>query len=259
MLFDSHCHLPFNKEQANMILESAKAEDVVKVVNIGTSLEDSKKALEVSKWFDNVYPTLAVYPHEDRDKDIDSLKIELEKLLRDTKKFVAVGECGIDISENPDGRPISEQIELFEMQIKLALDHNLPIIIHNRNADEQVIELLNKYKSAHLSGVAHCFASSWKTAQKYMDLNFYISFSGLITYPSRKSLLETVKNIPLDRFVVETDAPYLPPQGHRGEKNEPKYVRMIAQKVSEVKECPFDTICQNSYKNTHSLFNISNI
>jgi TatD DNase family protein len=257
MLIDSHCHLPHNLSEAKNLVEDAKSKGVEKFINIGTSVRYSKKAIETAEQLKNVYATVAVYPHDERGIALSILKDKLGALADSSKKVVAIGECGLDISENSENvRSVEEQAELFEMHIKLALEKDLPLIIHNRNGDEVVLKLLQKYKSPKLRGVAHCFASSWETAQKLLNLGFYLSFSGMITYPSRKGLLETVEKVPKDRFLVETDAPYLPPQGHRGEKNRPKYVKIVAQKVAEVRKVSFSEIEHISYNNTSCLFNL---
>lgn len=256
MLIDSHCHLPHNLEEAKSQVEDAKKEGVGKFINIGTSLRYSKKAIETAEQLEDVFATVAVYPHDERGIEINILEKKLGDLVAGSNKVVAIGECGIDIGSREGGRSSEEQAKLFEMHIKLAIEKDLPLIIHNRNGDDVVIKLLQKYKGPKLRGVAHCFASTWNTAKKLLDLDFFLSFSGMITYPSRKELLETVEKVPEDRFLVETDAPYLPPQGHRGEKNQPKYVKIVAQKVAEVRKAPFSIIEHVSYSNTSRLFNL---
>lgn len=256
MLIDSHCHLPHNLEEAKILVEDAQKEGVVKFINIGTSIRYSKKAIEIAEQLENVYATVAVYSHDERGVSLDILERKLSDLVDSSEKVVAIGECGVDIDSTENRRSLQEQADLFEMQIRLALEKDLPLIIHNRDGDETVLNLLKKYKTPKLRGVAHCFATTWETAQELLKLNFYLSFSGMITYSSRKSLLETVEKVPEDRFLVETDAPYLPPQGHRGEKNQPKYVKIVAQKVAEVRKKPISVIENASYTNTSCLFNL---
>jgi TatD DNase family protein len=260
MLIDSHCHLPGKIEEAEKLIKSAEENDVVAFINIGTSIKENLKAIKTANYFKNVFATVAIYPHEDMGSSIESLQQHLEEALTKEKaKIVAIGECGADISNWEGGRNISDQLELFEMQIKLALKYDLPLVIHNRNADDQVISLLKKYKSADLKGVAHCFASSWEVAQKYLDMNFFISFSGMVTYPSRKELLTTIVNVPNDMFLVETDAPYLPPQGFRGQPNEPKNVKIVAQYIAEIKKESFESISKLAYDNTRRVFKLPRI
>ncbi|HLB51321.1 hypothetical protein A3F07_00055 [candidate division WWE3 bacterium RIFCSPHIGHO2_12_FULL_38_15] len=285
MLIDSHCHLPNNESEIKEWLNNAAQEGVKKTINIGTSLKDNERCIEIAEKYENVYATVGIYPHENLDTGIEELKQKLQQQIGSSKKIVGVGECGIDITKRQEEtknnnktkeRSLEDQIKLFEMHIELAMQNNLPLVIHNRNGDEQVINSLSKYtlsvtsaqdvkKTApanknQLKGVAHCFASSWETAQKLLELNFYISFSGLITYPSGKDLLETVQKVPLNKFLIETDAPFLLPQDIRSsnphQKNQPKYVRMIAQKVAETKGLPFELICSSSYQNTRKIFNL---
>jgi TatD DNase family protein len=256
MLVDSHCHLPHEKYLKNLeeIINEAKEAGVTKLINIGTSLEENKKAEEISRQHDNIYCALGIYPHEDLDKSFSEIRKQLSEDLKSTKKLVAVGECGIDISEWEGGRSLEGQKKLFELQIELAIESNLPLVIHNRNADAVILDTLLRYKQAR--GVIHCFSSSWEIAKKFLSLGYYLSFSGMITYPSRLELTEVVKNVPDDKFILETDSPYLPIHGHRGEVNYPKYVKIVAEKASQIKEKPFLEVSRLSYENTCRLFKI---
>ena len=202
MLIDSHLHFPHDENKVREQISGAEKEGIVKFINIGTSLKDSAKSIETAEKFENVYATVAVYPHDDKDKDTYTIMEHLKELALSSKKVVAIGECGIDLSEWKNGRSLDQQTELFEAQINLAIELGLPLIIHNRNGDE------------------------------------------------------TVQKVPNDRFLVETDAPYLPPQGHRGEKNEPKYVKITALKVAEIKDLPLQSIEDYTYENTTRLFHL---
>lgn len=267
MLIDSHCHLPPDQKFAKEIIDRARKENVTKFINVGTSIKDSNEAVSTAENFGDVFATVGVYPHEDQDKSVTEIKIELENLIRSSKKIKAVGECGIDLTNKSWERQLENQLGLFEMQIKLAIQNDLPIVIHNRNGDKHVIEMLNKFRGTKLTGVAHTFDGSWELAQKYLDLNFYISFSGFITFNSKSYLLKTVENVPLDKFLVETDSPYILPKGISKEQgaqqddskhpqNEPKNVRIVARKVSETKNLPVDVIHKRSLENTCTLFNL---
>ena len=259
MLIDSHCHIPhkkYNMTPEEVVLDAKKAE-VTKLISIGTSIEETDLVVRVASQFPNIYPTAGVYPHENKDVPLADLERDLRKVLSKYKEdVVGIGECGVDISNWENGRKVEEQVELFEMQINIAKESSLPLIVHNRNGDDQVLKLLEKYSGMELRGVVHCFDSDWDFAQKVLNLGFYISFSGLITYPNKKDLLEVVGKVPMNRFLVETDAPYLPPQEHRGQVNYPKYVRIIAEKVASVKEISISEIEENTYRNTCTLFGI---
>lgn len=263
MFIDSHCHLPDKKYKMDIdqIIREAKEVGVEKLVSVGTSLENSREVVELARQFDDIYAVVGVYPHEDLDKSLGEIETELRETLNSTrKKIVAIGECGLDVPNRDvpyKTRDIEEQRELFKMQLGLAVQRDLPAVIHNRNADPEIIDVLTHFKSTKLTGVSHCFSSNWEVAKELLHMNHYISFAGMITYPStRESLLEAVKNIPRDRLLVETDAPYLPPKGHRGEINYPKYVTITAEKLAQVRNTSLEEIENYTYKNTCRLFNI---
>lgn len=256
MLTDSHCHFPADPQEAQTWIDNAKKEGVTRFINIGTSTKDTERAIKIADMFPEVYATAAIYPHEEIDRSLDELKNELQQLISSSEKVVAVGECGIDVSNWEGGRKLEDQIELFEMQIQLSLENKLPLVIHNRNGDETVLKLLQKYKNQGVFGVIHCFSSNWETAKQFLDLGFYLSFTAMITYPNKKDPIEVVQRVSEDRFLLETDAPYLPPQGFRGQRNEPKYVRIVALKAAEVKNLPIETIEKCSYDNTSRLFRL---
>ena len=258
MLIDSHCHLIHKNYEIPLeqILSEAKEEGVDKFITVGTSIKENLIAMQTAEKIGNVYCSIGVYPHEDKEIEMKELENSLRENLKKSEKIVAIGECGIDISNWENGRSIDDQIALFEMQIEFAKENSLPLIIHNRNGDDKVLELLEKHYDFGLRGVVHCFNSNWEFAKKVLDLGFFISFTNLVTYPKKEYLLEVVENVPMDRFLVETDSPYLPPQSLRGEKSYPKYVRIVAEKVAQVKQKTFKEVSRSSYENTCRLFNI---
>ena len=258
MLIDSHCHLASEKYKLSPleIIKDAESFGVDKFITIGTSMRENNLAIETAELSPKIFCSVGIYPHEDKVASIDSLRTSLRENLNLSKKIVAIGECGVDISNWENGRTLDEQLEVFEMQIKFAKENKLPIIIHDRKGDDGVLKLLEKHSGSGFRGVIHCFDSSWEFAKKILDLGFYISFTNLVTYPKKDALLEVVRQVPMDRFLVETDAPYLPPQDHRGELNYPKYVKIVAEKVAQVKQKPFEEVCASSYENTCSLFDI---
>ena len=255
MLIDSHCHI-FDEKYENKtqkLLNEAQEFEVSKVITIGTSLEDSKELVNKIVEFENVFGTIGIYPQNDVDIKIETLIKNLEKIYKNSKKIVALGELGIDLVENMQ-RNKTDQIELFEAQLALASKLNLPVVIHNRNGTDIVYDILKKFQ---LKGVLHCFVDDWDTAKKFLDLGYFISFSGIITYKSGETIHETVKNVPSDRYLVETDAPYLAPQGFRNKVNEPKYVKMVAEKVAEIRNSSFSAVCEESSVNTTNLFGLN--
>ena len=258
MLIDSHCHLPHElyEKDTETIIKEAKEWDVEKIINIGTSVKENQKVIEVSKNYKNVLCSVGIHPQEDRKLDLKYLEESLERVLEKSDRIVAIGECGIDISNWENQRPVEDQEYLFDIQVKLAKRVGLPLIIHNRKGDDIVLKVLNNNIDNNLRGVIHCFDSNWEFAKKVLDLGFYISFTNLISYPKKDDLLEVVRNVPNDRFLIETDAPYLPPQSMRGEINYPKYVKIVAEKVAQVKEKTFEDVCDFSYSNTCSIFKL---
>lgn len=256
-LTDSHCHLPplNRKQELENILSRAHDADVTRMINIGTSLKSSARALEVASLYDGVFSTAAVYPHEEQDKSLLDIQSDLEGFVRENRsQLVAIGETGLDISDRKDSRLLDDQKSLFEFQVELSREFDLPLIVHNRDADKQILRILQSKRPK--KGVIHCFTSDWEFAKKVFDLNFLISFSGIITYNSGRQLLDIVKKVPLDKFLIETDSPYLPPQGHRNEKNEPGYVRIVAQKVADVKGISLDEVAACSSENAEALFSL---
>lgn len=258
MLIDSHCHLFHDKYQKTpaKVVNDAVTEGVSRMICVGTSLEENLPVLKAVATFPEVFGAIGIYPHDDLNIPVPELMEKLEIQVNSHKKIAAIGECGIDITDWHGGRPLEQQLVLFEEQLKLACKLKLPVVIHNRNGDGYVVNLVNKYKNKDLRGVIHCFVSTRDFAKEMLDLGFYLSFSGNITYPSNKDLREVVNMVPVDRFLVETDSPYLPPQGHRGEVNEPKYVKIVAEKVADVKAISFEKACEYAYNNTCALFNI---
>lgn len=262
MLIDSHCHLfdPRYKKTVSEIVDECKESGVTGLLNICTNISSCTNNLKGIAEFESVWSSIGIYPHEDIGEKLDVLADKLRNFLKtdSKKKIVGIGECGIDIGSWENQRSLDEQIKLFELQINLALEFNLPVIVHNRNGDEQILNILNSYKNSLLRGVIHGTPSNrtWEISKKFLDLGYFLSFGGNTTYPSNHALREVLKKTPDDMFLLETDSPYLPPQGHRGEINHPKYVRIVAEKASQIKEKPFDEVCRLSFDNTCGLFKI---
>ena len=259
MLIDTHCHLTDDNlfQRINEVIDNAKTSGISKIITIGTGLEDSMRAVEIAEKYNDVYTVVGIYPHENLGINLKNAETSLQKIISSSKKIVGIGECGIDTKPEQNTRSIKEQTDLFEMQIRLCTKNNLPIVIHNRGANDIVLNILRKPEYKNLCGVAHCFTSSWTVAQEFLKLNFYLSFSAIITYPSGIELLNVVRKVPENKFVLETDAPYLPPQGFRNYINDPKYVRIKEKKMAETRNADFNYICQITAQNSYDLFNLS--
>lgn len=257
MFIDSHLHFNNKKYQENNIeikemIELANVLNVTKFITIGTHSEEFEEVVNLSNEFENVYHTLGIYPTENMGRKLN----DLENLIINSinKKTVGIGECGFNQPINEGERNIHSQRSLFEMQLDLATRRNLPIVIHTRNSDNETFESLKNFKSKNLRGVVHCFVSDYEFAKKMLDLGLYLSFNGIITYKSGQHIFETIKKMPADRILLETDAPYLSPEGYRNELNEPKFIPLIANKVAEIRNVDVEEIENQTFQNTLKLF-----
>lgn len=259
MLFDTHCHLIHKnyKKSPEEVIQAAEEAGVSLFLHIGTSLKENERAIELAGKHDNVFCAIGIYPHEDRNLSPEELEQSLRGQIKNSKKIVAIGEAGMDISGWQNGRSPEQQLELFERQVKLAVEFGLPLVIHNRNGDGRILSVVGKYVSEGLTGVCHCFVQDWDYAQKMLDFGFYLGLGGIITYKSGEGVLETVKKAPSDRILLETDSPYLTPGDLRGQVNEPKNIVLVAQKIAEVRGISYDEVCQKTYENGKLLFQLN--
>ena len=248
-MIDSHAHL-FNEYYDNIqeVLDRAKENGITKVINAADTIKSCKEVIEHSKQYDNYYYCLGVHP-ENVDEDLD----ELTKLIEENKdnpKFVAIGEIGLDYYWTKDNK--EKQIEIFEYQLKLAEKYNKPVVIHSREATKDTIDILAKY---NIPVYIHCFSGSKETADIYLKRGYYIGVGGVITFKNA-NIKDVIKDVPLDNLLLETDAPYLAPVPHRGESNEPAYIRDIAAFVADVKGTSIEEVENKTSKNAINLFQI---
>ncbi len=261
MLFDSHSHLHFSQFDNDREEVIKKLRDFdIKVVNVGTDFEESERAVELSKKYpDFMWASVGLHPNDNLKENFDISKYrELAKILN----VVAIGECGLDYFRSPSEAEITRQKEIFVKQIEIAQELKKPLILHCRSsvgtqdAYEDAIEIL-KFKYLNIStgnGVAHFFSGSKETAKKFLDLGFYISFAGPITFANEYK--EVVEFVPIDRILIETDAPFAAPIPHRGRRNEPVYVEFVARKIAEWKRLSFKEVADKATENAIKLFNI---
>lgn len=260
MLIDSHAHidLPTFDRDREQVLARARQGGVRAVINIGLDAKSSRASLEMAKQYDGVFTTVGFHPHEASKMGDDDLKA-LGELAQDAK-VVAVGEIGLDFYRNLSSR--KSQVEAFRKQLDLAVELGLPVVVHCRQAHQEVFDILSDWVRSTLSagrlrrGVIHCFNADIELALRYIEIGFYISLAGSVTYPSAGELLEVAREIPLDRLLLETDAPFLAPQAYRGKRNEPSYVALIAEKVAQVRQVPREVVAGAAAKNTISLFRL---
>ena len=252
MLVDTHCHLFFDelKNDIDGVLSRANELGVTKFICVGTDITGSIKSYKLAKKHKNIYSTAGIHPHDVEAVEGDYIN-ELRNLLLN-EKVVAVGEIGLDYYRNIS-KPFSQKI-MFKEQIELAQNINKPIVFHNREADEDIINILSDFQG--VEGVAHCFSSTYKTAMELIEMGFYISFSGNLTFKN-SHLPEVAKKLPLDRLLVETDSPFLSPVPFRGKTNEPGRTRYVAEKLSEIFNSDINDIASITTANAKRLFNIS--
>ena len=251
MLTDTHCHLFYEqiKNDLDAVLARAKDLGVDRFICVATNLEDAKECLNLSKKYKNIYASVGIHPHDSKNAPEDYIKRIYDFMKND--EIVAVGEMGLDYFRNISSPKI--QKEIFRSQMRIAEDLNMPVIFHNRDADKDVLSILKEFPS--VTGVAHCFSSIEETALKFIDLGYYISFSGNITFKN-SHLPGFVGRLPLDRILVETDCPYLSPVPHRGKPNEPGRTRFVAEKLSEIFNLSLDAIANATTRNATRLFNL---
>ena len=255
-IIDSHCHLNFPqfKNKLDEIINRALDKGVSKMLTISTKLNDISKIEGISNSYSNVYNSVGIHPHECKNyKDLC-----LEDLLKYTKnpKCIGIGESGLDFFYENSSKEL--QIKLFKIHIEAARKSSLPLIVHTRDADNKTIEILqNEMKKGVFSGLIHCFSTSRELAEKAIDLGFYISISGIITFNKSNELRNIVKELPLNRLLVETDAPYLAPEPFRGKCNEPSYVLETAKYIANLLNLSCEEFCNKTTENFYRLFSKS--
>ena len=253
-LIDTHAHLDFPElySKLDLIIENAKNQNVLKIITISTNLNKIGKIIQISNDYDVVYFTVGVHPNEVlKDKDYENYTLISD--ISNNLKCVGIGECGLDYhfgNEDKEKQKLS-----FITQIKVARDTGLPLIIHSRDADDDMINILqDEYKKGAFKAILHCFSSGKELALCGLDLGFYISFSGIVTFKSAKLIQEIACIVPKDRILVETDAPYLAPSPFRGTVNEPKNCFHTAKFLSEIRNCEFNDFTNNLCMNSLKIF-----
>jgi len=272
MLIDSHAHVNFNayKNDSDEVIKRC-LENGVWMINVGSEYKTSQRAVEfANKYSEGVYAAIGLHPIHLSYQEIDAVvdnneKIEFKtateefdfekyKELAQDKKVVAIGETGFDFYREAAPKEIQEKTLLAH--IKLAEELDKPIIFHCREANDDLINLLDDWlkQGRKVKGVIHCFSGGLKEAEKYLDMGFYLGFNGIITFS--RAYDEVVKNMPIERLIIETDCPYLTPEPFRGKRNEPLYVKYVAQKIADLRNINFDEVAEITVANTKKLFNL---
>ena len=252
MFVDTHCHLDFPQFDLNReeVIKRAKENDIGYIVNVGSSLKSSIASLELAKKFDFVYATVGIHPHE-ADRFTQKEEIALSDLAKNDK-VVAVGEIGLDYFKNFS--KTENQRPLFSSLIKLAKDLGLPLVIHTRDAEIDTLKILKEQMP--LSAVVHCFSGGEEFLRECLDLGFFISFTCNITYKKAENLRNMVRLAPIERILLETDAPYLSPEGLRGKTNEPLNVKILAEEIARIKQTSLMEVASMTTENAKKFFNL---
>ncbi len=252
MFIDTHCHLDFpefNPDRGEVI-QRAKQEGIDCIINIGSSLQGTKASLELAKRYDFIYATAGIHPHE-ADKFNPDIRDSLEALAK-KDKVVAIGEIGLDYYKNYS--KAENQKQLFISLLKLAKDLGKPVVIHSRQALSDTLTLLKG--SLPQKAVVHCFSGDENFLKECLDLGFFISFTCNLTYRKADNLRKLVKIMPQERLLLETDAPFLPPEGLRGRRNEPIYVKSLAQEIARIKEISIEEVAKITSENARNFFGL---
>lgn len=254
MLVDSHCHIDaerFEADRAEM-LARARAAGVARFVTIGCDEDNSRRALGLAATHADMYASVGVHPHE-AEKASEGFDEVLLSLARHPRA-VAIGECGLDYYY--DHSPRQRQREVFATQIAVAKQAKKPLVVHVRDAWDECLELLEHEGARDAGGVIHCFSGDWAFGKACLDLGFYLSIPGIVTFKNPGALPEVIDKAPFDRLLVETDSPYLAPAPYRGKRNEPAYVVEVARKVAELKGASYDEVVARTGHNAQALFGI---
>jgi len=253
MIIDSHCHLLHSKSEKTIpkIINDAKSNNVRILLNISTQPEEFNKIIDVSNKYENVYSSIGIHPHSASLMSNENYLL-INELIKNPK-VIGIGETGLDFYYNHSEK--NEQIENLDKHIDIAQENNLPLIIHMRDAEEEMVKVISKrFKEKEFSGVIHCFTGSQKFADFVKSLNFYISISGIITFHNSENLRNIVKKYPLDRILVETDAPFLTPVPLRGKTNEPAYIKHTVEYMSKMLNLTNSELSNITTKNFFNLF-----
>ena len=253
-MIDSHCHLDQEPLFKNIheVLKRSKKIGLSKLLTICTTLESFKKIKKLVELDEIIYGTFGIHPHESKNDFVD--KELIIKKVKENRKIIGVGETGLDFFYNNSDKEI--QKTSFVSHIEAAIDLNLPLIIHSRNAEKDTFNILNEFKNKNIKILMHCFTGSLSLAKKLLELDSFFSASGIVTFKNSNDLQKTFDYIPLEKILVETDSPYLAPVPMRGKKNEPSYIKYTIEKIAEIKKIKIDYASKITSQNFNKLFNL---
>ena len=254
-MIDSHCHLDHAPlfDNLNDILNRSKEVGIKKLLTICTTLESFKNIENILTIDDMIFGTFGIHPHETENNDVS--KITIIESIKKNPKLIGVGETGLDFYYNHSKK--NNQIDSFKKHIEAAIEINLPIIVHSRNAEEETFNILNEYKKHKPKILMHCFTGTYKFYKQMEELDSYFSASGIITFNSSKDLQNTLSKIPNNKLLVETDSPFLAPVPMRGKKNEPSFIKYTLKKLADIKNIDVSEMVSLTTKNFNNMFLIN--
>lgn len=253
MFVDSHCHLdrldlmPYGGDLGGAIA-AAKAQGVDHMLCIGIDMNNAQRVMQIARDFEGVSASVGVHPMDINDELVD---VQALRVLAEAPEVVAIGETGLDYYYSRDSAELQQ--ESFKRHLQLSAELEKPVIVHTRDAREDTLRIIRQYGRADVGGVLHCFTESWEMASQALDLNYYISFSGIVTFKNAEALREVARQVPLERMLIETDSPYLAPVPYRGKKNEPKYVVQVAECLARLRGIPVEQLAEITSNNFHNF------
>lgn len=251
-LVDTHAHLDFPEYEPDLalVLSRAQAVGVELIINIGIDEESSRRSVEMAHTHSLLRATVGVHPHAAAEAG-EGFCDELARLAA-AKEVVAIGETGLDYYRDRSPREVQQRV--FRQQICLARETGLPLVIHSRYAFDDTLAILAEEGGGEVGGVIHCFSGDWETAQRFLAMGFHIALGGVVTFPAAAALQEVARRVPLDRLLLETDCPFLAPQSHRGQRNEPAYIEAVAAKIAVLRGAAAGEVARQTTDNARVLF-----
>uniref|UniRef100_UPI001F3E3585 TatD family hydrolase n=1 Tax=Roseburia hominis TaxID=301301 RepID=UPI001F3E3585 len=253
-IFETHAHyedVKFDSDR-EALLASLPKQNIEYVINVGSNLETTKRSIELAKQYDYIFAAVGVHPSDVEELDESSYDV-LEKAAK-FEKTVAIGEIGLDYYWDKELGVQEKQREWFKRQMLLAKEHNLPVIIHSRDAAEDTMRVMKEVKAEEIPGVIHCYSYSVEMAKEFIKMGYYIGIGGVVTFKNAKKLIEVAAEIPLERILLETDCPYMAPEPHRGERNSSLYIPYVVEKLAEIRNISKEEIISTTNQNARKLF-----
>lgn len=250
---DTHCHLDFPDfdNDREEVIQRCKEKDIAYIINIGSSIKNSQRSIDLAKKYDFIYASVGIHPHDA--KEFNDKAFNIIKNLAKEPKVVAIGEIGLDYYRNLSTK--TDQQNAFYKLLDFAISQKLPVILHNREASQDLLKILNQFKKP-LIGVVHCFSENKDILEEFLDLGLHVSFTCNITYKKAQNLRDLIQFVPFDKLLLETDTPFLPPEGLRGKRNEPIYVRELGELLAKLKNVSIEEMAQITTKNAKELFKL---